>query len=83
MEAAGFNDFLNHAQGGLLDMNGYYSAGVLEGLVHFLMYTLDWLQKSSTGEVPEAMLLGAPPANAVLMRWGGLYCFSSELHFHV
>lgn len=32
------------AQGGLLGMNGNYSAGVLEGLVHFLPQTRPWLE---------------------------------------
>lgn len=52
VQAAGHSDGLYLAQGGLLGMNGNYSAGVLEGLVHFLPHTLDWLQNAPTGEVP-------------------------------
>ncbi|MGD8567849.1 MAG: HAD-IIB family hydrolase [Gammaproteobacteria bacterium] len=37
-------DKLYVAQGGLLGMNGNYAAGVLEGLVHFLPHTRDWLE---------------------------------------
>lgn len=47
VQAAGYSDCLYLAQGGLFGMNGNYSAGVLEGLVHFLPYTLDWLQDAS------------------------------------
>ncbi len=47
VQAAGHSDFLYLAQGGLLGMNGNYSAGVLEGLVHFLPQTRDWLQDAS------------------------------------
>ena len=32
------------ARGGLLGMNGNYGGGVLEGLVHFLPETVEWLQ---------------------------------------
>jgi len=32
------------ARGGFLGMNGCYSAGVLEGLAHFLPETLDWIE---------------------------------------
>jgi 3-deoxy-D-manno-octulosonate 8-phosphate phosphatase KdsC-like HAD superfamily phosphatase len=31
------------ARGGVLGMNGNYSAGILEGLVHFLPETEEWL----------------------------------------
>jgi len=31
------------AHGGLLGMNGNYSAGILEGVVHFIPATRDWL----------------------------------------
>ncbi len=51
VQAAGHGDCLYLAQGGLLGMNGNYSAGVLEGLVHYLPHTLAWLQDASTGEV--------------------------------
>ena len=50
-QAAGHGDCLYLAQGGLLGMNGNYSAGVLEGLVHYLPHTLVWLQDESNGEV--------------------------------
>lgn len=35
------------AQGGLLGMNGNYSAGLLEGLVHFIPATRAWLEDGS------------------------------------
>lgn len=50
VQAAGQRDYLYLAQGGLLGMNGNYSAGVLEGLVHFLPQTRDWLQDASAGK---------------------------------
>lgn len=31
------------ARGGFLGMNGYYSAGILEGIVHYLPETLAWI----------------------------------------
>lgn len=52
VQAAGHHDSLYLAQGGLLGMNGNYSAGVLEGLVHFLPHTLDWLQGEAGVEEP-------------------------------
>ncbi len=45
VQQAGHRASLYLAQGGLLGMNGNYSAGVLEGLVHFLPHTLEWLQE--------------------------------------
>jgi HAD superfamily hydrolase (TIGR01484 family) len=48
VRASGHDECLYLAQGGLLGMNGNYSAGVLEGLVHFLPHTLVWLQDAST-----------------------------------
>lgn len=36
-------DTLYVAQGGLAGMNGYYSAGILEGVIHFLPATRAWL----------------------------------------
>ncbi len=48
VQAAGHDGCLYLAQGDLLGMNGNYSAGVLEGLVHFLPHTLAWLQDAST-----------------------------------
>jgi hypothetical protein len=50
VQAAGYGESLYLAQGGLLGMNGNYSAGVLEGLVHFLPHTLDWLQHTPARE---------------------------------
>jgi len=42
--AAGRPDRLYLARGGFLGMNGNYSAGVLEGLVHFLPHVAAWLR---------------------------------------
>jgi HAD superfamily hydrolase (TIGR01484 family) len=39
----GIEDKLYLAQGEFLGMNGNYSAGVLEGLAHFLPETLEWM----------------------------------------
>lgn len=46
LEAAGRKDRLYLARGGFLDMNGNYSAGVLEGLAHFLPETEVWMRES-------------------------------------
>lgn len=43
-EANGCRERLYLARGGLLGMNGNYSAGVLEGLVHFLPHTRAWMK---------------------------------------
>ena len=43
-QANGTASALYLAGGGLLDMNGNYSAGILEGLVHYIPETLAWLQ---------------------------------------
>jgi len=43
---AGHPASLYLAQGGLFGMNGNYSAGVLEGLVHFLPHTREWLEEA-------------------------------------
>jgi HAD superfamily hydrolase (TIGR01484 family) len=40
------------ARGGLLDMNGYYSAGVLEGVVHYLPWTLEWIGRDMARSAP-------------------------------
>ncbi|MFZ1864835.1 MAG: HAD-IIB family hydrolase [Polyangiales bacterium] len=45
-DANGCRERLYLARGGLLGMNGNYSAGVLEGLVHFLPHTLSWLKEA-------------------------------------
>ena len=37
-------DKLYVAQGGFLGMNGNYSAGVLEGLAHFIPFTAGWIK---------------------------------------
>lgn len=39
----GTENTLYIARGGFLDMNGNYSAGVLEGIAHFLPHTTDWM----------------------------------------
>jgi len=46
-QSAGYRDCLYMAKGGLLGMNGNYAAGILEGLTHFLPYTLEWIQEAS------------------------------------
>jgi HAD superfamily hydrolase (TIGR01484 family) len=38
------------AQGGYLDMNGNYTAGVLEGVVHYNPAAAGWLQQDRAGE---------------------------------
>lgn len=38
-------DALYLATGRLLDMNGNYSAGILEGVVHYCPYARDWLEE--------------------------------------
>jgi len=40
---AGNEDALYLARGGLLGMNGNYSAGILEGLVHFQPEVMEWI----------------------------------------
>jgi len=41
-EAAGTQSLLYQARGDFHGMNGYYSAGILEGVAHYLPVTLDW-----------------------------------------
>lgn len=41
---AGYPNRLYVARGGFLGMNGNYSAGILEGLVHFLPHVAEWLE---------------------------------------
>lgn len=41
---AGYPERLYLARGGFLGMNGHYSAGVLEGLAHFLPHIAEWLE---------------------------------------
>lgn len=43
MKDKGMPERLYLAQGGFMEMNGNYSAGVLEGLAHFLPETAGWL----------------------------------------
>jgi sucrose-6F-phosphate phosphohydrolase len=38
-------DTLYIASGGFLDMNGNYSAGILEGVVHYCPYTQPWIEE--------------------------------------
>lgn len=42
------------AHGGLLGMNGNYSAGILEGLVHFIPATRAWLDEEDAGRMTSA-----------------------------
>jgi hypothetical protein len=42
-EIAGYSNALYLAQGGYLGMNGNYSAGILEGVIHYLPVANDWL----------------------------------------
>ena len=44
LQSKNLADKLYLARGQFLDMNGNYSAGVLEGLVHFLPETCRWLE---------------------------------------
>jgi len=50
-EAGGQSENLYVAHGGLLDMNGNYAAGMLEGIVHYHPETLAWMQFSAPPEV--------------------------------
>jgi HAD superfamily hydrolase (TIGR01484 family) len=42
VEAAGTQSLLYQARGDFRGMNGYYSAGILEGVAHYLPETLEW-----------------------------------------
>lgn len=44
VKAKGIGDTLYCAEGGFMGMNGNYAAGVIEGLVHFIPRTADWLK---------------------------------------
>jgi hypothetical protein len=46
-EAQGHTDALYIAQGGFMDMNGNYTAGVLEGVVHYQPEVRNWLMENS------------------------------------
>lgn len=52
VQAAGHRESLYVARGGLFGMNGNYAAGVLEGLIHFLPHTRDWLKGASARPIP-------------------------------
>jgi hypothetical protein len=56
VEKSGLEETLYEAKGGFLGMNGNYTAGVLEGLAHFLPVTREWIEKalveSDTGTSP-------------------------------
>ena len=43
---SGLEKTLYEAKGGFLTMNGNYTAGVLEGLAHFLPFTREWIEKA-------------------------------------
>jgi HAD superfamily hydrolase (TIGR01484 family) len=43
--AQGTQESLYLARGNILGMNGNYSAGILEGCVHYMPATLDWIDK--------------------------------------
>ncbi len=49
--AQGHSSLLYLARGGLLGMNGNYSAGVLEGVLHFIPQTGEWMGQQRTGLV--------------------------------
>jgi len=42
--AAGWADRLYLARGGVLGMNGNYSAGIMEGVLHYVPEAVDWLE---------------------------------------
>ncbi len=46
MKAQGNRNSLYIAQGGFLGMNGNYSAGILEGIVHYHPYAQQWMQEN-------------------------------------
>lgn len=48
--AQGHQDALYIARGGYLGMNGNYSAGLLEGLAHFMPYTSTWMVAREGGQ---------------------------------
>jgi len=50
--ALGHTSQLYLAAGGWHGMNGNYSAGVLEGIVHFIPQTASWLDPQGTGAAP-------------------------------
>ena len=49
VEKSGLEETLYEAKGGFLGMNGNYTAGVLEGLAHFLPVTREWIEKALVG----------------------------------
>ena len=42
-------EYLYVAEGGVLGMNGNYSAGMLEGIAHYHPHITDWLSESAAG----------------------------------
>lgn len=46
VKKSGLDKTLYMAKGGFLGMNGNYTAGVLEGLVHFLPFTRKWVEEA-------------------------------------
>jgi sucrose-6F-phosphate phosphohydrolase len=46
VEKSGLEETLYEAKGGFLGMNDNYTAGVLEGLAHFLPVTQEWIEKA-------------------------------------
>jgi len=44
----GHQETLYLARGGYLNMNGNYSAGILEGIVHYCPYTRHWIEKNES-----------------------------------
>ncbi len=47
-EAAGYPAQLYIARGGFMNMNGNYSAGMLEGIAHYYPHTRAWMEASGT-----------------------------------
>ena len=47
MDCSAIKDKFYFARGGVMGMNGNYSAGVLEGLVHFIPEVKGWLEKQN------------------------------------
>ena len=49
-EQSGHLDAIYFAKGGFMDMNGNYSAGILEGIAHYRPELRAWLEESSESE---------------------------------
>lgn len=54
VSAGGLADTLYVAQGGFMGMNGNYTAGVLEGVAHFIPETVDWMTESADYRAAES-----------------------------